>query len=67
MLYYKNLENKVFEAPTSLSVDNLIIISGYIGVKPIERLLTLPSDIHATVIYGIPMVAVRVVVAVVCS
>lgn len=52
MLYYKNLENKVFEAPTSLSVDNLIIISGYIGVKPIERLLTLPSDIHATVIYG---------------
>lgn len=52
MLYYNDLENKVFERPSLRDVDCLTIISGYVGVKPIEKLATLPQDIHATVIYG---------------
>ncbi len=52
MLYYNDLEDKVFEKPSSLSADCLIIISGYVGVEPIKRLATLPEGVHATVIYG---------------
>jgi hypothetical protein len=52
MLYYNDLENKVFEQPSTLSVDRLTIVSGYIGIEPIKKLAELPDDVHATVIYG---------------
>lgn len=52
MLYYTDLERKVFEAPSSSEIDNFIILSGYIGVEPISKLADLPSNIRATVIYG---------------
>lgn len=52
MLYYNDLENKVFEQPSTLSVDGLTIVSGYIGIEPIKKLAELPDDVHATVIYG---------------
>ena len=52
MLYYTNLENKVFESPSSPEIDNFVVLSGYIGVEPISKLADLPSNIHATVIYG---------------
>ena len=51
MLYYTDLEDKVLETPSSV-VDNYIVLSGYIGVEPIKKLADLPSNVHATVIYG---------------
>ena len=51
MLHYKDLEEKVFEKPSSFA-DCLTIISGYVGVEPIKKIATLPPNIHATVIYG---------------
>lgn len=51
MLYYTDLEDKVFETP-SAEVDNFIALSGYVGVEPIKKLTDLPSNVHATVIYG---------------
>ena len=51
MLYYTNLEDKVLEIPSS-EVDNFIVLSGYVGIEPIKKLADLPSNVHATVIYG---------------
>ena len=52
MLYYKDLEDRIFELPSALCVDCLTIVSGYVGIEPIKRLATLPVGVHATVIYG---------------
>lgn len=52
MLYYTDLEEKIFEKSYSQSADSMAIISGYVGIEPIKRLETLPESIHATVIYG---------------
>ncbi len=52
MLYYKDLENKVLESPSMPGTNGLFIISGYVGVQPIQKLEDLPSGVHATVIYG---------------
>ena len=52
MLYYTDLESKVFEIPSSLGVDNFVVLSGYVGVEPIRKLADLPSGVHATIIYG---------------
>ncbi len=51
MLYYTDLERKVFELP-SPDNDSFTVLSGYVGVEPIKQLAKLPSTIHATVIYG---------------
>lgn len=51
MLYYTDLEDKILETP-SAEVDNFIVLSGYVGVEPIKKLADLPSNVHATVIYG---------------
>ena len=52
MLYYTDLESRVFECPSSLGIDNFVVLSGYVGIEPIRKLANLPSGVHATVIYG---------------
>lgn len=51
MLYYTDLENKIFDKVLSQNVNNLTIISGYLGIEPIKRLKDFPN-IHAVIIYG---------------
>lgn len=50
MIFYENLEEIVFHRHEMFDVDELIILSGYVGPKPIERLKTLPFN--TSVIYG---------------
>jgi NgoFVII restriction endonuclease len=50
LLYTDNLEQKIFCTHQYINCDELIIISGYIGPNPIQRLSTLP--INTNVIYG---------------
>jgi len=50
MLFNTNLEDIIFYRHQNILSDELIILSGYVGPKPIERLNELP--INATVIYG---------------
>lgn len=50
MLFYDNLYDVIFTSHTRHIADEIIIISGYIGPKPIEALKNLP--LKATVIYG---------------
>lgn len=50
MLYYDNLEEIIFNKHEFFDIDELIIISGYIGPSPIRRLEELPFK--STVIYG---------------
>lgn len=52
MLYYENLEDKLFDKATIGQADQFNIISGYVGYEPIKRLAQLPSNVHAIVIYG---------------
>lgn len=50
MLYYTDLENKILKKPTE-NVNGLTIISGYLGIEPINKLIDFP-DIHVVIIYG---------------
>lgn len=50
MLFNENLDDIIFNRHHLFESDELIIISGYIGPNPVERLSTLP--LHCTVIYG---------------
>jgi hypothetical protein len=50
MLFNTNLEEIIFHRHQNILSDELIILSGYVGPKPIERLNELP--INTTVIYG---------------
>ncbi len=50
MLFYENLEEIIFRRHELFESDELIILSGYIGPKPVERLSKLPFK--STVIYG---------------
>ena len=50
MLFYEDLYDVVFTSHERHIADEIIIISGYIGPKPIEALKYLP--LKATVIYG---------------
>lgn len=50
MLYKENLEEIVFHRHEFFEADEIIVVSGYVGPKPIERLQTLPF--RSTVIYG---------------
>lgn len=52
MLYYENLEEKIFDKESLEKADQLNIISGYVGCEPIRRLKEIPSNVHAVVIYG---------------
>lgn len=50
MLYNRNLEEIVFDRHNIIDTDELVIISGYVGPNPIQRLNQLPFK--TTVIYG---------------
>lgn len=50
MLYYKNLQDIVFHHHELYDVDQLIILSGYVGPEQIKKLNEV--DIPSTVIYG---------------
>ncbi len=50
MLFYRNLDQIIFNRNQLLLCDELVIISGYVGPTPIRELQTLP--IKSTVIYG---------------
>lgn len=50
MLFNTNLEEIIFHRHQNIQSDELVILSGYVGPKPVERLEELP--INTTVIYG---------------
>jgi len=50
MLYTENLEEIVFHRHEMFASDELIVLSGYVGPKPVERLKALPFP--SKVIYG---------------
>jgi len=50
MLYTENLEEIIFNRHQMFASDELIVLSGYVGPKPIERLKSLP--IPSKVVYG---------------
>lgn len=50
MLYTQNLEELIFSRHEMHDTDELIVLSGYVGPRPVERLGELP--INSKVIYG---------------
>ena len=50
MLYTENLEELIFHRHEILNADELVVLSGYLGPKPVERLGELPFN--SKVIYG---------------
>lgn len=50
MLFYRNLDQIIYNRNQLLACDELIIISGYVGPHPIRELESLP--IKSTVVYG---------------
>lgn len=53
MLYYKELDKKIFEMQGNLaSSNNIVIVSGYVGYQTIKRLGEICGDTHITIIYG---------------
>lgn len=50
MLFYENLDNIIFHRNELFKCDELVIISGYVGPKPVFQLKNLP--LKATVVYG---------------
>ncbi len=50
MLFNTNLEEIIFHRHQTVRSDELIILSGYLGPNPVERLKDLP--LNSTVIYG---------------
>lgn len=50
MLFYENLEEIVFHRHEMFDVDELVVLSGYVGPQPVSRLSSLPFQ--TSVIYG---------------
>jgi hypothetical protein len=50
MLYTENLEDIIFHRHEVIASDELVVLSGYVGPKPIERLQFLP--LQSQIIYG---------------
>lgn len=50
MLYTENLEELIFHRHEILNADELVVLSGYLGPRPVERLQELPFN--SRVIYG---------------
>lgn len=53
MLYYKDLDKTVFGMQQdTVSSNNIIIVSGYVGYQTIKMLCEQCSDVQITVVYG---------------
>lgn len=52
MLYYRDLENLLLANEKFNSATHLIIISGFVGWEPLEKLLEKFSNMKVTLIYG---------------
>ena len=50
MLFIENLEEIIFHRHELFQTDELIVLSGYVGPRPIQRLQNLPF--HSKVVYG---------------
>ena len=50
MLYTKNLEELIFHRHEMHNTDELIVLSGYLGPRPVARMEELPFN--SKVIYG---------------
>lgn len=50
MLFYRNLDQIIYNRNQLLACDELVVISGYVGPSPVRELENLP--IKSTVIYG---------------
>lgn len=50
MIFYQDIESIIFNRHDHFECDQMIVISGYLGPKPVERLQELPFQ--TTVIYG---------------
>ena len=50
MLFYENLEEIIFHRHEMFDVDEMLVLSGYVGPQPVERLKELPFK--TSVIYG---------------
>lgn len=50
MIFYEDLEHVIFQRHKEVNADELVILSGYIGPKPIENLGKL--QLKTTIIYG---------------
>lgn len=50
MLFYENLEEIIFHRHEMFDVDEMVVLSGYVGPQPVSRLRTLPFK--TSVIYG---------------
>lgn len=50
MLFYRNLDQIIYNRNQLLACDELVVISGYVGPLPVRKLENLP--IKSTVIYG---------------
>lgn len=50
MLFVENLEEIIFHRHELFETDELIVLSGYVGPNPIQRLKTLPF--HSKVVFG---------------
>jgi len=50
MIYTENLDELIFNRHSIIESDELIILTGYVGPQPVERLKTLP--LNSKVIYG---------------
>ena len=50
MLFYKNLEEIIFHRHQKFDVDELVVLSGYVGPQPVKKLSSLPFQ--TSVIYG---------------
>lgn len=52
MLFYKDLDQLIFDRHNRSLCDELVIVSGYIGPSPVKRLATEMSGLQSTIVYG---------------
>lgn len=53
MLYYTDLDKRIYEMQNQIaSSNNIVIVSGYVGFRPIQELCDMCKSVNITVIYG---------------
>lgn len=53
MLYYTDLDKRIYEMQNQIaSSNNIVIVSGYVGFRPIQELCDMCKGVNITVIYG---------------